>query len=157
MYQEVFVLVAVNLGEASGDRDIDFSLNPNRLLSCRLRRHFRQYSIVSFDKQDETFPYSRDKHDSSLHRTSKTNRKPSRPNPSPSSHRGKIRSQKDGNLVIDTFQRNPPREVETAVSLMVQERNFFSRRRKKGNPIFSRKARDTSRGNYDQREIGCVE
>jgi len=35
MYQEVFVLVAVNLGEASGDRDIDFSLNPNRLLLFR--------------------------------------------------------------------------------------------------------------------------
>jgi hypothetical protein len=65
---------------------------------------------------------------------------------------------RNGNLVIDTFQRNPRKEVETAVSSMVvQERNSFSRRRKKGNPIFSRKVRDASRGNYDQRKIGCVE
>lgn len=35
MYQEVFVLVAVNLGKASGERDIDFSLNLSRLLLFR--------------------------------------------------------------------------------------------------------------------------
>lgn len=70
----------------------------------------------------------------------------------------KTRAQRKGNLVIDTFQRNPPKEVETAVSSMVvQARNFFFRQHKKGNPIFSRKVCDATRRNYDQREIGCVE
>lgn len=67
MYQEVFVFVAVNLGEASGDRDIDFSLNLNRL------RYFASPtdifdSIQLFVQQYKTFPYSCDKlHD--MHNT----------------------------------------------------------------------------------------
>lgn len=64
------VFVAVNLGEASGDRDIDFSLNLNRL------RYFASPtdifdifdSIQLFVEQYKIFPYSRDK----LHDTHET-------------------------------------------------------------------------------------
>lgn len=50
------------------------------------RQYFRQYSIISFDKQYEIFPYSRDKHDDSSLRHARAKRMATlSPQPSPSS------------------------------------------------------------------------